>query len=121
MRDIEEWRLWLLANIKQLRTNSGGYSNSVLTLVTSWKIWIARNKRVFDNINTNPDSIHRQILSFSSEIITTFTQNYPSIVRHVKLVSWNFPGTGKLKLKLVLEVLSGKNEAIGFWDSLEDF
>lgn len=58
--DLEEWRVWLQANINQIKVVSGGFPNSILVIVTLWKIWIARNKKVFDDINPDPNIIYRQ-------------------------------------------------------------
>lgn len=85
-------------NIKHTRADKGIYSNSVLVLVTLWKIWIARNKKVFDDVNLDPAIIHRQCLMFISEIVSTFPDQFPVSNRQVKLFTWNFLGTSKLKL-----------------------
>lgn len=96
--DLEEWRSSLQSNIKQSKVVSGGYSNSVLNLVILWKIWIARNKKVFDDINPDPDIIYRQCLVFSAENANTFIDNFQLSTCQAKLIAWKFPGTGKLKL-----------------------
>lgn len=96
--DIAEWRTWLQTNIRQATADKGSYSKSVLILVTLWNIWIARNKKVFDNANFDPACIHRQCMVFSSEIVNSFCDQLPTKIRQVKLIAWKFPGTGKLKL-----------------------
>lgn len=96
--ELEEWRGWLRANINKSKVGSGGFSNFVLIMVALWKIWIARNKKVFDDINPDPNTIYRECLVFQSEIVRTFVDKFPTATRQVKLVTWKFPGTGKIKL-----------------------
>lgn len=96
--ELEDWRNWLKLNTRNSRGNSGSFSSSVLTLVTLWNIWIMRNKKVFDNIDPNPVTVYTKCLQFASEIIELSTVKFGPISRTTKLISWNFPGAGKLKL-----------------------
>ncbi|KAI8533199.1 hypothetical protein RHMOL_Rhmol11G0278700 [Rhododendron molle] len=96
--NLEEWRNWLHTNINHSSAQSGGYLTKVLTLVTLWKIWLARNRKVFDNIMINPAEISISSSIFASQICHSFLSISCINPRLVRLVSWNFPGTGKLKL-----------------------
>lgn len=96
--DLNAWRTWINTNIRLKHAKSGGFFNSVLALTFLWNIWIMRNKKVFDNINPNPAFVYLNCLKFATEITELFVPHTRSSTKSLKLISWNFPGTGKFKL-----------------------
>ncbi|XP_058189573.1 uncharacterized protein LOC131307180 [Rhododendron vialii] len=95
---MEEWKEWLHTNVNHSRTNSRGYFLSVLVLVTLRKIWLAKNGKVFDDVIVSSFDICFTSAKFAHEIVKSFTSVACAKPRQIRLIAWNFPGMGKLKL-----------------------
>lgn len=92
------WRNWFHQHINHANANTGDYFLNVLVVVTLRKIWLSCNRKIFDNVTTNPNDIYFSSYGFSLDIVQSFLSTFSAIPRSVRMVSWIFPGVGNLKL-----------------------
>lgn len=62
------------------------------------KCWLDRNRKVFDDVVFSSFDICFTSAKFAHEIVKSFTSVACAKPRQIRLIAWNFPGTGKLKL-----------------------
>lgn len=79
-------------------TQTGGYPLKLLLIITTtlWFIWLDSTRKVFDNVMLEPAAI---CFGSARSMTVNYCETLQScaIPRQLRLVSWTFPGTGKLK------------------------
>lgn len=80
-------QLEIQRNNSQSKKTPGGYFPSVLIVTTLWKLWLARNRMVFDNVSSTPTVIYASSLAFASEIVQSVLSFSFANPTQVRLVS----------------------------------
>lgn len=71
--------------------------SSVLIVTTLWKLWLARNTKVFDNVTTTPNEIYTTSMSFANEIVQSFSATSIFNTRNCEACLLEFPQYRKAK------------------------
>lgn len=82
--ELEEWRTWLYNNIN---SEPGGFFSSVLVIVLLWKLWLACNRTIFDNVTATTHDIVSSSSLYAHEITQNFLASVTVSPRPVRLIS----------------------------------
>ncbi|KAL6975986.1 hypothetical protein U1Q18_052708 [Sarracenia purpurea var. burkii] len=88
---------WITENLRYCHGSSRGFPKQITFASILWYLWLARNKKVFDGIEWDPNYITRSINSLAGDIISAFGGNSPP-PKLPKLIKWIFLTAGTLKL-----------------------